>query len=118
MDFILLLLATLVMSATALPWQASALVFAVGALVTGVRALRSAVRSGLRGIVLPVGVGLGVTAVMTLSLLTLVALWPLQAERQDCLRRALTVSAQEACEQQFSETLEERLDPSRLRPPG
>lgn len=108
--FALLMGATLVTSALPLPWQASAVVFAVGSLVAGARALRTVWLAGLRGALpLALGVGLGFGAVMTASLVAMLALWPVQAERQECLRSALTISAQEACEERFEQELTDRL---------
>lgn len=108
--FALLMGATLITSALPLPWQASALVFALGSLVAGARALRTVWLAGLRGALpLALGVGLGFAAVMTLSLVAMLTLWPVQAERQACLRSALTISAQEACEERFEQELTDRL---------
>ncbi len=110
MHFGLIMLASLVTAALPLPWQAAALVFALGAIVVGIRAMRAVWRSGVRGALVPVlGVGLVFAALMSISLATMLALWPLQVQRQDCLRDALTISAREACEVQFQDALTERL---------
>lgn len=111
MHFGLLMLATLVAATLSLPWQAAALAFAIAAMVAGVIALRSVWRAGLRGALLPVlGMGLAFAALMSLSLVTMLALWPVQMQRQECLRDALTISASEACEAQYQDALQERLD--------
>lgn len=111
MLFVLLLVAALVTASLPLPWQVAGVVFALASLVAGVRALHAVWRAGMRG-ALPamVAVGLVFATLMTLSLSTLLALWPLQAERQSCLADALTISANEACEQQFQDRLSEYLD--------
>ncbi|MCL3859907.1 hypothetical protein [Actinotalea sp. K2] len=119
LHFGLLMLASLVTSSLALPWQVAALGFALAALVQGVRALRAIWRAGVRGVLVPVvASGVALTAVMSLSMLLLLALWPVQMERQDCLGGALTISAREACESRFQESLTEFLEQYGQRPTG
>lgn len=102
MHFGLAMLACLVTSTLPLPWQAGALAFALLAMVMGIRALRSVWVSGARGAMVPaLSIGLAFAGVLTLSMVTSLALWPLQMERQDCLRDALTIAAQERCEADF-----------------
>lgn len=104
MHFGLAMLACLVTSTLPLPWQAGGLAFALLALVMGVRALRSVRASGVRGVLVPaLSIGLAFAAVLALSMVTSLAMWPLQMDRQDCLRDALTISAQQTCEEQFRE---------------
>ena len=111
LHFGLLILATLLTASLTLPWQAAALAFAIAAIVVGVRAIRTVWRAGLRGTLVPVlAVGLALAALMSLSLVTMLVLWPLQVERQDCLRDALTISAREGCETAFQDALTERLE--------
>ena len=110
MDFGLLMLATLVTAALPLPWQAAGLAFAVVTVVVGVRALQAAWRAGLRTLVPLLGVGLAFAMLMSVALGAILALWPLQVERQDCLRDALTISARETCEADFQESLQQRLE--------
>lgn len=110
MHFGLLLLAAVVTSTLPLPWQAASLVFIVAALVVGIRALRSVWRAGLRGVLVPMlAIGLAFTALMSVSMASLLALWPVQLERQECLQGALTIAARESCQVDFQHTLEERL---------
>ena len=79
-----------------LPWQAASLVFVVAALVVGIRALRFVWRAGLRGVLVPMlAVGLAFTALLSVSMASLLALWPVQLERQQCLQDALTIASQE-----------------------
>ncbi|WP_250448645.1 hypothetical protein, partial [Actinotalea sp. C106] len=111
MHFGLMMLATILAVSLPLPWQAAALAFALGAVVLGIRALRAVWRSGLRGALVAIlGFGLGLAALLTLSLVTMLALWPVQMERQSCLRDALTISATTACEDQFQQRLDETLE--------
>ncbi|HEY5518634.1 MAG TPA: hypothetical protein VIK17_03200 [Cellulomonas sp.] len=110
MHFGLLLLAGVVTSALPLPWQAASLVFIVAALVVGVRALRSVWRAGLRGMLVPMlTIGLVFTALMSVSMASLLALWPVQLDRQDCLQGALTIAARETCQVTFQNALEAKL---------
>lgn len=119
MHFGLAMLAALVTATLPLPWQAAGLAFAILAIVLGLRALRTVWASGMRGTLVPVlAVGLVFTTLMTVSLGTMLALWPLQLERQDCLRDALTITATEACETQFQQGLTERLEQIGQRPGG
>ncbi|WP_024287077.1 hypothetical protein [Cellulomonas sp. KRMCY2] len=111
MHFGLLILATLLTASLTLPWQAAALAFAIGAIVVGIRAIRTVWRAGMRGTLVPVlAVGLALAALMSLSLVTMLALWPLQVDRQDCLRGALTISVREGCETAFQDALTARLE--------
>lgn len=110
MHFGVMLLAAVMTNTLPLPWQAGSFLFLVAALVVGVRALVSVWRAGLRGVLLPVlALGLVFTALLSLSMIGLLTLWPVQMERQDCLRDALTIAAEERCEKAFDTTVEERL---------
>lgn len=111
MHFGLLMLASMVTSSLPLPWQAAALVFAVAAVVVGVRALRAVWVSGLRGgLLVIVSVLLGLAGMTTVSLATMLALWPLQMERQECLHGALTIAAEERCNDAYDDALRSRLN--------
>ncbi|WP_199424672.1 hypothetical protein [Actinotalea solisilvae] len=114
MHFGLLLLGTLVVSPLGLAGQVASLALAVAAVVVGIRALLAVWRAGVRGALVPVlGVGLGFALVLVLSLATMLALWPLQAELQECLGDALTISAREQCQDDFQENLQRMLDDAR-----
>lgn len=117
MDFGLLMLATLVTAAMPLPWQAAGLAFAVVTVVVGIRALQAAWRAGLRTLVPLLGVGLAFAMLMSVALGAMLALWPLQVERRDCLRDALTISARETCEADYQKALQDRLEQA-TRPSG
>jgi hypothetical protein len=106
MHFGLLLLASLLTSALPLPWQAASLGFMVAALVVGIRALSAAWRAGVRGVLVPMlAVGLALTALMAMVMASLLALWPIQLARQDCLQGALTISATEKCQVDFKNSV-------------
>lgn len=109
--FAMFMVATLLTMVLPLPWKVGAVVLGIGAVVAGARALATAWRGKVRGAVPALlGAGVAFAGLLVVSQLLLLALWPLEVERQECLRRALTVSAQEACEQQFTESVTERFD--------
>lgn len=94
-----------------LPWQILATLAYVAALVTGIRALISLWKAQVRGVALPMAiVGLIISGVLLATSLSLLALWPLQMDRQDCLRRAVTISSEEKCEQDFEDGLKDLLN--------
>lgn len=113
MTFGVLMIGALVASGLPLPWQVLGTVLSVAALTYGVLALKAVWRAGLRGMLVPaLVVGIIVSATYLLSSIAILATWPVHTERQECLARALTVSARDACEEQFQRSLEERLRPA------
>ena len=106
--FTLLLLASLVCSSLRLPWQAAAVVFSLAAVVVGVLAVRACVRARLRStaVVFTV-VGVVMAALMVLGQAALLALWPVQVDLQECQADALTLSAKQACQQDYDRRLED-----------
>jgi len=110
LHFLALLLAAVVTSGLPLPWQAASLVFLVAGLVVGIRAFVLALRGGVRGgLAVMLGVGVAMAGFVGLGMLSLLALWPQQLERQECLAGAVTISATRACEAEFSRSVDERL---------
>ncbi len=110
LHFLALLLASVVTSSLPLPWQAASVVFLLVALVVGVRALVLAWRGGVRGgLAVMLGVGVGMAGFVGLGMLSLLALWPEQLERQECLAGAVTISATRACEAEFTRSVDQRL---------
>jgi hypothetical protein len=106
MLFGLLLLATMATAALPLPLQAASLVFVVAALVVGIRALGSVWRAGVRGALVPMlAIGLAFTALLSVATAGLLALWPMQLDRQHCLQDALTISANAKCQTDYEHTL-------------
>jgi hypothetical protein len=104
MHFGLFMLGAIVLSTLELPWKVAALVFLVAAVVTGIRALVTVVRARVRGTLVPMlVVGLVFAGLLSLTLLATFATWPLQMKQQECLRGALTISAQAACQQDFQQ---------------
>jgi hypothetical protein len=104
--FGVLVLGSILVATLPLPWQAAALLFAIAALGVGIWALLGAVRGRTRGLVPLLSVGVVVALSWTLILGVQLALWPVQQDRQDCLRGALTISATNACEQQYEQDLD------------
>jgi hypothetical protein len=111
LHFGVLLLAAVLTSTLPLPWQVASLLFVAAALVVGIRALVRAWRGGVRGAVLPMlGLGLASAGLVAVTVLSLLAVWPQQLQRQECLADAVTIAATERCEAQFRRSLEERLE--------
>lgn len=109
LHFWLLVLGAVVTFELPLPWKVGALVLVGAALVVGGLALVTTWRARLPGLMLPMIVaGLGFTALLGGSLLMTISVWPLVQDREDCLRGALTVSAQAECEDAFGDGLAER----------
>lgn len=106
MLFGLLLLATMATATLPLPLQSASLVFVVAALVVGIRALGSVWRAGVRGALVPMlAIGITFTALLSVATAGLLALWPMQLDRQHCLHDALTISANAKCQLDYKHTL-------------
>jgi hypothetical protein len=107
----LLMFGTLACSALPLPWQMGGLAFAGAAIVVGVMALRSLRRAHVRGI-LPAVVVLALvfSGLSVLSYGATAIFWTVSMQRQDCLRDAITVSAQAQCETDYRNALQAKLD--------
>jgi hypothetical protein len=94
-----------------LPWQVLGMALCMVALVQGVRALRAVLRAGARRMLPAVTIGLAVCALFAVSSVSVLATWPVQVARQDCLERALTISARETCEAEYRQALEDLVSP-------
>ncbi|TDE97582.1 hypothetical protein EXU48_05215 [Occultella glacieicola] len=109
MFFGLLLLAAVLTSGLPIPWQVAAPLFAGGAIVIGLRTLGKIRRFGVRGMITVfLTGGMVLSALLLFSSVTLLSLWPAQVERQQCLDSALTIAAQDRCEQRFNEAVADR----------
>lgn len=114
--FALLVLASIFSVALPLPWQLGTLAFAAGAVVMGIRALIASRRAGRASSLGPMlVVGIALTAMVSMSVLSSAVVYDLSVARQECLARALTTSATEACETDFRRSVEERIDRLRER---
>ncbi len=109
LTFAVLLLAALVCTLLPLPWRLAGIAFAGWGGFLGTRLLgriAAASRAGqpVSGH-LGVAVGLGACLVVVVQLGTQAALLPAELDRQECLAGAGTVTAQQACEEEFAERL-------------
>jgi len=118
LHFASLMLLGLLSSNLPLPWQIIATVAFLAALIVGIRALITLWKAHVRGAVLPmITMGLVISGILLASSVTLLALWPMQMERQNCLHRAITVSAQEQCETAFEDGLKKMLNTDQISNP-
>ncbi|WP_148076582.1 cytochrome d ubiquinol oxidase subunit II [Cellulomonas sp. PhB150] len=109
--FGLYLLAAVVLSTIRAPWQAVALPFVVVAIVYAIRALVTATRAHVRGALVPMlAGGIAIAAFWAFVTAGMLALWPLQADREECLAGALTISATAECNQTFEQGLQDWRD--------
>lgn len=116
--FATLLLAAFATSFLPLPWSLSSAAFAAWAVVHGVLALRRTLRTGERGLLVPMlVVGVLSASLMLVSTLTVALVWPVQRGWQECRAGALTVEAQEQCDRELRVDLEDYLR-ERLRLPA
>ena len=103
----LVTLGALVGTALPLPWLVLGSALALLAVLLGVRAVISVVSARLMRSLLPLAtVSLILASLFLFSSLAVLATWPIHQARQDCLARALTVSARDACEADYREALE------------
>lgn len=108
--FGLLMLGAVLTAQIDLPWQVISPLLTIGAMVIGVRTLITVFRQRLGGVVVGLLIGgLALTGLLLLSSLGNLAMWDAQMERQQCLRSALTLSAQDRCERAYSDAVTERL---------
>lgn len=109
LHFGLFMLAAVLTMQVDLPWQLMSLAFAIGAVVVGVRALVRVFKEQIRGgLVVLLVFGLMLSGLLVVTTLGSLAVWNEQVERQQCLRSAITVSAQDRCERLYQEAVEER----------
>ena len=101
--FAVLLLALVVCQMLTLPWRLAGLGFGLAAMSTGIRLLVDLIglrRAGLSpGGWIGVSIGLGLAAVLTLTLAGEAAFYPLVHAQEECLTDALTHLAQQQCQQ-------------------
>ncbi|HLS15187.1 MAG TPA: hypothetical protein VK095_11815 [Beutenbergiaceae bacterium] len=107
--FGLLMLGAVLTAQLDLPWQLISPLLTVAAIVVGVRTLVSVIRQrlGVTIVVLLSG-GLALSGMLLLTSLGSLVMWEAQMDRQQCMRTALTVSAEDQCEAAYQEALTER----------
>lgn len=109
LHFGLFMLAAVLTMQVPLPWQLISIAFAAGALVVGIRALLRVFRQQIRGMISVLLIfGLLLSGMLLVTSLSNVAVWDEQMERQQCMRSAITVAAQDRCEQTYQQAIEER----------
>lgn len=97
--FLLALFGAVATSGLMLPWKVLSLVLALAAVTVGVVALVKIISTKLnRAVLLATIVGLGAALFLTLGIGASVLLWPITAEYEDCMSRALTLQATNECE--------------------
>lgn len=110
--FVYSIILALLASYLELPWKVAAPVLGIAALVLGIVGLVKAVRCGFpRLLRVGLAMGLGAALVLTVSTGALVALWPVTAEYETCTSQALTVRAENQCEQTYQDKLQELSEP-------
>lgn len=114
MHFTLLMFATIVTSALTLPVRLVALVFAVWAFVVGVQAFKYAWGKQIRGAFIGfLGLGITLTALLGLTVLTIIPRWNIEMDYQTCRSQAITVQAKSACDTAFQESIKNYLKTTR-----
>ncbi|UFU03877.1 hypothetical protein LQF12_04510 [Ruania suaedae] len=92
-----------------IPWQVAAPLFFLAGVALGVRSLLVHRRAGMTGrFTVFLAFGVAMAGMLTLSSLAPLAMWDAQVQRQQCLDSALTLSAEDRCEADFADALEER----------
>jgi hypothetical protein len=110
----ILLLGLIVAALQPLPFSLAGIPFGILAVLLAIRALTrlgKLRRAGgqVRGQV-ALSAGLGLAAVVTATLVSEAVLYPLAAEREQCLAGAVTNTARERCENEHQQRLEDFLD--------
>ncbi|MFD1211830.1 hypothetical protein ACFQ36_07230 [Arthrobacter sp. GCM10027362] len=104
----LLVLATLLAYPLPLPWKVAAPALGIAAVVVSIvglaRARRAREAGSLRAIFV---LGLVVSLFFVVTALAQVAFWPLTAEYEQCMRSALTHTAQERCTADYEQRLQD-----------
>ena len=96
-----------------IPWQLVAPVAGLLAVYLGVRALITYRKVGMTtfaSVFLMLGVA--IATMLALSSMTLLTMWNEQVAHQECMDRALTVQAEQACTDAYDQALQERLNPA------
>ncbi|XNZ00462.1 hypothetical protein ACL90Y_00095 [Micrococcus luteus] len=103
-----LLLCTIVAIDLMLPWKMLAAVFAVGVVAVGLVAWRKAGRLKKPGFLrFMLGAGLALGTFIAVSSLTPLLFWDASAAYDECLRQALTLKTEAACEAEFTKAVQQ-----------
>ncbi|PID53690.1 MAG: hypothetical protein CSA58_07140 [Micrococcales bacterium] len=100
--FISLVLSAIIVASASLPWKMTAFVFLIPAVVLAVllfvRGIRH--RSGLSSMIGLI-TGSALCALLSMSLVAQLVLWPAQARYEECMDGAITQSARIKCSQEL-----------------
>lgn len=92
------------------PWNLSGVVIAIGAVVIGIATLSGLARARVGGLIVPaLVIGLGLTGVYLLQLVSSAVLWDISLDYQQCRDGAITNTAKEGCLSHYQETLESKM---------
>lgn len=106
-----LLILALLGSQLPLPYTLAAPVLIVAAVVFGVIALRRSWAISRRSLMTPMLIaGIVMALMMSITVASKFALWPVEMERQECARYAITNSAKAECVANYEKAVSERLD--------
>lgn len=114
-----ILILTLLSSQLPLPYTLVSPVLVVVAVVYGIIALRRSWAISPRNLMTPMlVVGIIMSLMISLSVVSKIALWPVEMERQECVKYALTNTAQAECEANYEQAVDDRLKALRNLAPG
>lgn len=91
------------------PWNLSGVVIAIAAVVIGIGTLSGLARARAGGLIVPaLVIGLGLTGVYLLQLVSSAVLWDISLDYQQCRDGAITQTAEEGCKSRYEETLQSK----------
>jgi len=105
-----LLILSLLSTQLPLPYTLAAPVLIIISIVYGIRALRRSWAISPRNLMTPMLIaGIAMALMMSVTVASKFALWPIEMERQECVQYAITNSAEAECEANYQKAVEERL---------
>ena len=106
-----LLILSLLASQLPLPYTLAAPVLIVASIAFGVIALRRSWAISTRNLMTPMLIaGIAMALMMSVTVATKFALWPVEVAHQECTQYALTNTAKAECEADYQQAVTERLD--------
>lgn len=108
--FGMLLILSLLASQLPLPYTLAAPVLILASIIFGVLALRKSWAISPRNIANPMLIaGIVMALMMSATVFSKLALWPVEMERQECVQYALTNQAKAECEANYENAVADRL---------
>lgn len=105
--FAIALIAMAFASMLSLPWSIGSLPLGALTLVLGIRAIVRSHRARVGSLTTAiVATGMAFALIVSIGQAGSLLLWSQQQARQDCLAQALTISARESCEKQFTQDVQ------------